>query len=51
LSGSEKTVIERFSLNTKNRPTIFVSGKLGSPKQVSHTLLCYLLGPDLCIPY
>ena len=34
LLSSEKTVYERFKLNEKNRPTIFVSGKLGPPKQV-----------------
>lgn len=32
--SSEKTVFERFKLNEKHRPTIFVSGKIGSPKQV-----------------
>ena len=31
---SEKSVYDRFKLNKKNRPTIFVSGKVGSPKQV-----------------
>lgn len=33
--SSEKTVYDRFKLNKKNRPTIFVSGKTGPPKQVS----------------
>lgn len=32
--SSEKTVYDRFKLNKKQRPTIFVSGKVGSPKQV-----------------
>ncbi len=32
--SSEKTVFQRFKLNEKQRPTIFVSGKVGSPKQV-----------------
>jgi len=31
---SGKTVAERFNLNTKKRPTIFVSGKLGAPMQI-----------------
>jgi hypothetical protein len=33
--SSEKTIYERFKLKEKQRPTIFVSGKVGSPKQVS----------------
>lgn len=33
--SSEKTVYERFNLDKKKRPTIFVSGKVGPPKQVS----------------
>jgi hypothetical protein len=32
--SSEKTVFQRFNLNEKTRPTIFVSGKVGPPKQV-----------------
>jgi len=32
--SSEKTVYERFKLKEKPRPTIFVSGKVGEPKQV-----------------
>lgn len=32
--SSEKTVYERFNLNKKQRPVIFVSGKTGAPKQV-----------------
>ena len=32
---SGKTVAERFDLDLTKRPTIFVSGKVGSPKQVS----------------
>jgi hypothetical protein len=35
LLSSEKTVMDRFQLNAKNRPTIFVSGRVGEPKQVS----------------
>mmetsp|Transcript_17373 Transcript_17373/g.25204 ORF Transcript_17373/g.25204 Transcript_17373/m.25204 type:complete len:452 (+) Transcript_17373:93-1448(+) len=31
---SGKTVAERFSLDLKKRPTIFVSGKVGPPKQI-----------------
>ena len=33
--SSEKTVYERFKLDEKKRPTVFVSGKVGNPKQVS----------------
>lgn len=32
--SSEKNVFDRFKLKDKPRPTIFVSGKVGSPKQV-----------------
>ena len=32
--GSGKTLAERFKLNIKTRPTVFVSGKIGQPKQV-----------------
>lgn len=32
--SSEKTVYDRFKLDKKKRPTIFVSGKSGPPKQV-----------------
>jgi len=32
--SSEKTVFQRFKLNEKNRPVIFVSGRVGQPKQV-----------------
>jgi hypothetical protein len=31
---SGKTIAERFKLNTKQRPTMFVSGHVGQPKQV-----------------
>lgn len=31
---SGKTIAEKFKLNLKKRPTIFVSGKVGSPKQI-----------------
>lgn len=36
--SSEKNVFERFKLNEKQRPTIFVSGKVGAPKQVSTSI-------------
>lgn len=32
--SSEKNVFDRFNLKKKTRPTIFVSGKIGPPKQV-----------------
>ncbi len=35
LPGSEKSIKDRFKLNDKSRPVIFVSGKVGPPKQVS----------------
>lgn len=35
LPSSEKTIAERFKLDLTKRPTIFVSGKVGEPKQVS----------------
>ena len=38
--SSDKTVYERFKLNEKTRPTIFVSGKLGPPKQVRFIITC-----------
>jgi len=31
---SEKTVTQRFKLDTEKRPTIFFSGKVGPPKQI-----------------
>jgi hypothetical protein len=31
---SGKTILEKFKLNPKKRPTIFVSGKVGAPKQI-----------------
>lgn len=34
LPESGKTIYEKFKLNKKKRPTIFVSGKVGAPKQV-----------------
>lgn len=37
--SSEKSVYDRFKLDKKKRPTIFVSGKSGPPKQVSTVLL------------
>ena len=47
LTSSEKTISERFKLNLKNRPVIFVSGQVGEPKQVRDLsfrdrCLCYL---------
>jgi hypothetical protein len=42
LASSEKSVIERFKLNIKTRPTIFVSGKIGEPKQVCALLLYFI---------
>ena len=39
LPSSEKTIMERFKLNPKQRPTVFVSGKAGPPKQVSVVVL------------
>ena len=36
--SSEKNVFDRFNLKDKPRPTIFVSGKVGPPKQVRHIL-------------
>jgi hypothetical protein len=35
LMGSEKSIKERFKLSDKSRPVVFVSGKIGPPKQVS----------------
>ena len=35
LPASEKSIADRFKLKTKERPTIFVSGAVGEPKQVS----------------
>jgi len=34
LPDSGKSIAERFKLDLKNRPTIFVSGAVGEPKQV-----------------
>lgn len=36
MAGSDKTVLERFQLNDKTRPLVFVSGKQGPPKQVQY---------------
>mmetsp|Transcript_8144 Transcript_8144/g.15334 ORF Transcript_8144/g.15334 Transcript_8144/m.15334 type:complete len:446 (+) Transcript_8144:216-1553(+) len=36
---SGKTIQEKFNLDLKKRPTIFVSGKVGPPKQVPETHL------------
>lgn len=45
--SSEKSVFERFKLNEKTRPTIFVSGKVGPPKQVGYVAPRILLLRDL----
>lgn len=44
MAGSEKSVMERFKkqLNEKIRPTVFVSGKMGQPKQVRTGKLRYI---------
>lgn len=34
LPSSEKSIADRFKLNLKQRPTVFVSGHMGPPKQV-----------------
>lgn len=34
LPASEKTILERFNLDPKVRPTIFLSGSVGEPKQI-----------------
>lgn len=34
LPESNKSIVERFKLNTKTRPTVFLSGAAGPPKQV-----------------
>jgi len=34
LPSSGKTIVERFNLDTKVRPTIFISGAVGEPKQI-----------------
>jgi hypothetical protein len=39
LPDSEKSIAERFKLDLKNRPTIFVSGTIGAPQQVSSKYL------------
>jgi hypothetical protein len=35
LPSSEKSIAQRFKLDTKVRPTIFISGTVGEPQQVS----------------
>lgn len=35
LPESEKSIADRFKLKLKDRPTVFVSGAIGEPKQVS----------------
>lgn len=39
LADSNKSINERFNLNVKQRPTIFVSGQVGPPKQVRSFVL------------
>lgn len=38
LPTSEKSIADRFKLKLKDRPTIFVSGAIGEPKQVGMAL-------------
>jgi hypothetical protein len=38
LPTSEKSIADRFKLKLKDRPTIFVSGAIGEPKQVGLAL-------------
>lgn len=47
--SSEKTVYERFKLKEKPRPTIFVSGKVGEPKQVRWNCSSVALQPFVSI--
>jgi hypothetical protein len=47
LKDSEKTVAERFKLNLKTRPTIFVSGRSGPPKQVRSRLFLRWIYMDI----
>jgi hypothetical protein len=35
LPSSEKSIAERFKLDTKIRPTVFLSGTIGAPQQIS----------------
>jgi hypothetical protein len=39
LPASGKTIAQRFNLNLKKRPTIFISGAVGPPQQVKETHL------------
>lgn len=39
LPDSGKSIYEKFKINKKKRPTVFVSGKVGPPKQVPETHL------------
>jgi hypothetical protein len=47
LKESEKTVADRFKLNLKTRPTVFVSGQVGPPKQVRKHCLCTTFRMDV----
>lgn len=40
LPESEKSIAERFKLNPKQRPVVFVSGHVGPPKQVHFPSYC-----------
>jgi len=51
LPSSQKSIVERFKLNVKNRPTVFVSGKVGPPKQVSrYGVMDVRCGNDVMFP-
>ena len=42
LPSSEKSIADRFKLNLKQRPTVFVSGHAGPPKQVPYEcIMCF----------
>ena len=43
---SGKSIAKRFDLDLKIRPTIFVSGRFGSPKQVRRSMLSILILHD-----
>lgn len=42
LPESEKSIADRFKLKLKDRPTVFVSGASGEPKQVSESYVLWL---------
>lgn len=47
LPESEKSIADRFGLNMKKRPTIFLSGAVGEPKQVGLLLSFFFLSVNL----